>query len=135
MPVKLRPANLAKDDKDPIVRHAPTRKKVGIIGAVRANDGTLVAREEEKFNAQLTEAFFNELIRYRSGEKTMVVILDNARYHHAKALSPWKEQHYENFKLEFLPAYSPELCVSGSDQTMPLKCLNKFPRNSRRRRE
>ena len=51
-----------KDEKDPIVRHASTRKKVGIIGAVKANDGTLVACEEDKFNAQTIEAFFTELV-------------------------------------------------------------------------
>jgi transposase len=99
----------AKDEKDPVVMHEPTRKKVGIIGAVRANDGTLVAREEEIFNAQSTEVFFDELVKHRTKGKSMVVILDNARYHHAKALSPWKEEHSEYFQLEFLPPYSPEL--------------------------
>lgn len=98
-----------KDEKDPIVRHAPTRKKVGIIGAVKADDGTLVACEEDKFNAQTIEAFFSELVKHREFGKTMVVVLDNARFHHAKALSVWLEKHSENFRLGFLPPYSPEL--------------------------
>lgn len=98
-----------KDEKDPIVRHAPTRKKVGIIGAVKADDGTLVACEEDKFNAQTIEAFFSELVKHREFGKTMVVVLDNARFHHAKALSSWPEKHSENFRLGFLPPYSPEL--------------------------
>lgn len=98
-----------KDEKDPIVRHAPTRKKVGIIGAVKADDGTLVACEEDKFNAQTIEAFFSELVKHREFGKTMVVVLDNARFHHAKALSSWLEKHSENFSLGFLPPYSPEL--------------------------
>jgi transposase len=98
-----------KDEKDPIVRHAPTRKKVGIIGAVKADDGTLVACEEDKFNAQTIEAFFSELVKHREFGKTMVVVLDNARFHHAKALSSWLEKHSENFRLSFLPPYSPEL--------------------------
>lgn len=98
-----------KDEKDPIVRHASTRKKVGIIGAVKANDGTLVACEEDKFNAQTIEAFFTELVAHREAGKTMVVILDNARFHHAKALSGWLERHSEIFRLDFLPPYSPEL--------------------------
>lgn len=97
-----------KDEKDPIVRHAPTRKKVGIIGAVKADDGTLVACEEDKFNAQTIEAFFSELVKHREFGKTMVVVLDNARFHHAKALSSWLEKHSENFSLGFLPIYSPE---------------------------
>ena len=98
-----------KDEKDPIIRHASTRKKVGIIGAVRANDGTLVACEEDKFNSQTIEAFFDELISYRESRKTMVIILDNARFHHAKALSGWLEKHIAIFRLDFLPPYSPEL--------------------------
>jgi len=98
-----------KDEKDPIVRHAPTRKKVGIIGAVKADDGTLVACEEDKFNAQTIEAFFSELVKHREFGKTMVVVLDNARFHHAKALYSWLEKHSENFSLGFLPPYSPEL--------------------------
>lgn len=98
-----------KDEKDPIVRHASTRKKVGIIGAVKANDGTLVACEEDKFNAQTIKAFFTELVAHRETGKTMVVILDNARFHHAKALSGWLEKHSETFRLDFLPPYSPEL--------------------------
>ena len=98
-----------KDEKDPILRHASTRKKVGIIGAVKANDGTLVACEEDKFNAQTIEAFFTELVAHREAGKTMVVILDNARFHHAKALSGWLEKHSETFRLDFLPPYSPEL--------------------------
>jgi len=98
-----------KDEKDPIVRHAPTRKKVGIIGAVKADDGTLVVCEENKFNAQTIEAFFSELVKHREFGKTMVVVLDNARFHHAKALSGWIEKHSENFRLGFLPPYSPEL--------------------------
>jgi len=98
-----------KDEKDPIVWHAPTRKKVGIIGAVKADDGTLVACEEDKFNAQTIEAFFSELVKHREFGKTMVVVLDNARFHHAKALCSWLEKHSENFRLGFLPPYSPEL--------------------------
>ena len=98
-----------KDEKDPIVQHAPTRKKVGIIGAVKADDGTLVVCEENKFNAQTIEAFFSELVKHREFGKTMVVVLDNARFHHAKALYSWLEKHSENFSLGFLPPYSPEL--------------------------
>ena len=30
-------------------------------------------------------------------------------FHHAKALSGWLEKHSENFRLDFLPPYSPEL--------------------------
>lgn len=97
------------EEKDPVVKHAPVRSKVGIIGAVRANDGTLITCEYDKFNAQTIESFLTELVKHRDEHKTMIVILDNARFHHAKALSQWLEQHFLFFHLDFLPPYSPEL--------------------------
>lgn len=97
------------DEKDPVVQHAPVRKKLGIIGAVRAKDGTLVACEENIFNAQSIESFFSELVKYREENKTMVIVLDNARFHHAKVLSKWLRKHSAYFRLNFLPPYSPEL--------------------------
>ena len=39
----------------------------------------------------------------------MQIILDNAKYHHAKLLLPWLEEHKELLFLDFLPAYSPKL--------------------------
>ncbi len=97
------------EEKDPVVLHAPVRSKVGIIGAVRVSDGTLVSCQEDKFNAQAIEAFFTELIKHRDDGKIMVVILDNARFHHAKALFGWLDKHSLCFRLDFLPPYSPEL--------------------------
>ena len=98
-----------QEEKDPVTKHAPVRNKVGIVGAVRASDGTLVTCEQDKFNAQTIEAFLTRLVEYRDRDKTMVVILDNARFHHAKALSEWLKQYSQHFRLDFLPPYSPEL--------------------------
>jgi len=39
----------------------------------------------------------------------MVVVLDNARYHHASMLNPFLVSHSDTLLLEFLPPYSPEL--------------------------
>ena len=39
----------------------------------------------------------------------MIVVVDNARWHHAKALQPWLLQHSRTLRLDFLPPYSPEL--------------------------
>lgn len=97
------------DEKDPIVRHAPTRNKIGIVGAVRVSDGTLVTCEEDKFNAKTIEAFFSQLVSHRDNNKKMIIVLDNARFHHAKALHAWLDKHSAYFRLDFLPPYSPEL--------------------------
>ena len=39
----------------------------------------------------------------------MIVVVDNARYHHAKALQPWLQRYRKKMRLDFLPPYSPEL--------------------------
>jgi transposase len=64
---------------------------------------------EEKFNAMTFQGFLEKMLSYRLGDRRLVVILDNAKYHHAKILKPFLRRHRKQLKLEFLPAYSPEL--------------------------
>ena len=94
---------------DPVVLHAPTRKSVGVFGAVRVGDGRLVVSQENKFNAMTFHSFLRKLLRHRRHGRKMVVVLDNARWHHAVLLKPWLKKHSDVFQLDFLPPYSPEL--------------------------
>jgi len=97
--------------KDPVLLHAPTRKSVGYFGAVRLRDGKFVwSREVEAFDGETFAIFLKKLRKraIRSQRKT-VVILDNARFHHAKLHKEWRELCQEYFALVFLPPYSPEL--------------------------
>ena len=41
--------------------------------------------------------------------KPILVIADNARYHHSKETQRFLDQQDGNIRLAFLPAYSPEL--------------------------
>jgi transposase len=41
--------------------------------------------------------------------RRVVVITDNACYHHARLHRPWREQHAHQFALDFLPPCGPEL--------------------------
>lgn len=97
--------------KDPVVRHFPGRKSVGYFGAVRLRDGLFVAmREPDKFNAQSFHNFMEKLLVVGSTEgRKMVLITDNAKYHHAKLHREWREEHADRFVLYFLPPYSPDL--------------------------
>jgi transposase len=102
---------VAAEDKDPILPHHPTRKKVGYFGAVRIRDGVLaMRREEDRFNAVTTWEFLKRL-REKSKEtgRKVIVIIDNARYHHAKLHKEWRALQEPDFVLEFLPPYSPKL--------------------------
>jgi transposase len=97
--------------KDPVLLHAPTRQSVGYFGAVRLCDGRFVFRQErDKFNAATFFGFLRDLRRVsmRRGRR-VVVIADNAKYHHSGLHKPWREQQAPGFVLDFLPPYSPEL--------------------------
>jgi transposase len=97
--------------KDPILRHAPTRKKVGYFGAVRLRDGKLIYRREpENFDAETFFVFMKQLRQAscKAGRK-VVVIIDNARFHHAALHRKWRNDSASEFELFYLPAYSPDL--------------------------
>lgn len=96
---------------DPILLHHPTRKSVGYFGAVRLRGGKFVfQREENKFNGETFWTFLQTLRQAsRAKGKKIVVVIDNARYHHAKLHKEWREKYADQFALEFLPPYSPEL--------------------------
>jgi transposase len=97
------------EEKDPVVLLAPTRKSVSLFGAVNVNDGRFVTRFEKQFDAMTFKAFLIQLLRHRKKGKRIVVMLDNARYHHAKILRDFLRKNRKVLRLEFLPAYSPEL--------------------------
>ncbi len=97
--------------KDPILLHHPTRKGVGYFGAVRLRDGKFVfQREEGKFDGASFWSFLKALRKSscHAGKK-VILLLDNAKYHHARLHKQWRKERDTRFHCEFLPAYSPEL--------------------------
>jgi transposase len=97
------------EDKDPVLLHAPTRKSVACFGAVSLRTGKLVIAFEPKFNAESFQRFLQLLLIHCPHGKRLTLVLDNAKYHHARALQPWLHQHRKRLTLLFLPPYSPEL--------------------------
>lgn len=97
------------EDKDPILLMAPTRKAVALFGAVNVGTGKLVTHFDRPFNALTFRGFLGLLLRHRRRARKMVILLDNAKYHHAVLLQPFLRHHRHELALEFLPAYSPEL--------------------------
>lgn len=99
------------EEKSPFVLQQPGRKSVGYFGAVRLRDGKFIfTAENESFNAISCWKFLKQLRKAtcHSGRK-VAIITDNARYHHAKLHSIWKNEASDKFVLEYLPPYSPEL--------------------------
>ena len=96
------------EQKDPFVLQAPTRRSVALFGGVNLRDGRLVSFLTPTFDALSFEAFLRQLWRHRRRGRPMVVITDNAGYHHSEALEPFLESH-RGLRLDFLPPYSPQL--------------------------
>jgi transposase len=97
--------------KDPVLLHHPTRQSVGYFGAVRLRDGKFCFRREtDKFNAETFFEFMKALRRVSlKKDRRVVVITDNAKYHHARLHKEWREKQAAGFALDYLPPYSPDL--------------------------
>ena len=96
---------------DPICLHAPTRKSISFFGAVRLQDGKLVMSQPEgMFDARTCWDFLRKLERISSRTgREVVVITDNARYHHATLHAVWRQEITDHFRLHLRPPYSPQL--------------------------
>ena len=99
------------ETRDPIVYHHPTRKSVGYFAAVRLRDGEfLFRRETGRFNG---ESFWEFLKLFREAStvsgRRVLAISDNAQYHRSTLHLSWRDQQAPQFRLDFLPPYSPEL--------------------------
>ncbi|EQD75659.1 Transposase [mine drainage metagenome] len=96
------------EDADPTVLQYPTRKSVSVFGAVNIRTGEFVGMVSNVFNV-ITFRRFLTVLKNRGTGKKMQIILDNARYHHAKLLTQWFEDQKQSLFLDFLPPYSPKL--------------------------
>ena len=100
---------VAPEIKDPVQLHASTRKAMACFGAVRLNGGQFVWSTSLWFNADEFEHFLRRLLRHRRPGRRMVVVVDNAGYHHARQLRPFLQRVRHRLTLLFLPPYSPQL--------------------------
>lgn len=79
-------------------------------------NGQLITYQNKTFNAETFRIFLEKLLleadvgRTKEGKpKKILLVLDNARYHHAKILQAWLEEVSDILELFFLPPYSPDL--------------------------
>ncbi len=91
-------------------RQVPTfgqHKGVKLIGTLNYETGEVFCVEEENYDAVVFEKFLRKVLtKYPTGK--IVMILDNARIHHAKLLKTLLEAN-TRLQLVFLPPYSPNL--------------------------
>jgi transposase len=88
-----------------------TARGVKYFGAVRIRDGKFAFRREAaSFDAATCHAFLRQLWRTtRHSGRRVVVIADNAGYHHARLHKPWRDARQRRLRIHFIPPYSPEL--------------------------
>lgn len=91
------------------VKTTSGRKRLNIQGALDLETFQFTFVEGEKINAETTRHMLEKIERAYPTQTAIHVILDNARYHHAKALKLWLESPKRRVKLHFLPSYAPHL--------------------------
>jgi len=99
------------EEKEPVLFHHPTRKSVGYFGAVNLSNGEMIAqREDGRFNGETFWTFLKRIqIHAQQKGRKVILVIDNARYHHAKLHREWRQDHETSLQLLFLPPYSPDL--------------------------
>lgn len=86
-----------------------TYEKIGINGTINMDTGEVYSSITEKFNAETFLDFIKTLVPQIPKGKKFVMILDNARPHHAKKVTQYIEENVSNIEFLFLPPYSPDL--------------------------
>jgi transposase len=88
---------------------------MSVFGALGVN-GQLILEQSEIFNAITFQKFLEKIVieatvgvNNNGCKKKILLVLDNARYHHAKIIQPWLENMKDVIELFFLPPYSPDL--------------------------
>lgn len=81
---------------------------VKLVGCLNYETGEVYCEEHDLYNAEVFLSFLSNVLKqYPKGK--CVMILDNARIHHAKLIQPFLEENKERLELMFLPPYSPNL--------------------------
>ena len=78
-----------------------------LIGTLNYETGEIYVEEGDKYDAVVFLAFLKNIVVKYHGK--IVIILDNARIHHAKLLHDFLDEHKSRLFLTLLPPYSPNL--------------------------
>ena len=81
---------------------------VKLLGTLNYETGEIFCIEEESYDAAVFLKFLNLVLEKYKGQR-IVMILDNAKIHHAKLLRSFLAEHSYQLELVFLPPYSPNL--------------------------
>ena len=81
---------------------------VKLVGILDYETGHVYVEEHKKYDAQVFLQFLKNVLEiYPTGK--IVMILDNAKIHHAKLLQDFLDKNKDRLELMFIPPYSPNL--------------------------
>jgi transposase len=81
-----------------------------LLGVLNYESGSVYVEQHSKYDAEVFLSFLqNVLEQYPTGK--IVIVLDNAKIHHAKLLRDFLESNEHRLTLMFLPPYSPKLNI------------------------
>lgn len=93
----------------PVLETNSGRKRLNILGAYNPDSLSLIhLTGEDNCNAEKVIEYLDMILRAYPAAPRIDLILDNARYFHAKRVSEWLEKNLK-LQIEFLPPYAPNL--------------------------
>lgn len=81
---------------------------VKLLGILDYESGEIFVAKNDRYDAEIFLSFLKDILDKYPGQR-LVVILDNAKIHHAKLLQSFLDANKHVLKLVFLPPYSPNL--------------------------
>lgn len=91
------------------IKSPPVKEKISFFGAMGADNGQLIIMEANPFCAVSFRSFLETVMKKATTKKKILMVLDNARYHHAKMNKEFIKEIKSRMELIYLPPYSPEL--------------------------
>ena len=91
------------------VEQSSGRDRLNIHGAIDLETGRTIMRDVLAVDATSTIMLLMAIEALYPGMRLIHVLLDNARYHHAKLVQAWLARPECRIRLHFVPAYCPHL--------------------------
>jgi len=99
----------APKDTKVAVAQTSGRQRLNIYGAIDLETGRTRMVEAATVDAASTIMLLMAIEATYPGKRMIHLLVDNARYHHAKLVQAWLAQPGRRIKLRFIPAYCPHL--------------------------
>ena len=102
--------------KTPVLKRVARPSRINPISSVTNQGKMRFMIYEGTFTAETFIKFLKQSVKAAKGRK-IIMIVDNLRVHHSKAVSEWLEGKKSRIELEYLPAYM--RCANFLDQSQP----------------